>query len=402
MASFEQKMFEAQLEAQAFEMAQAQASGALDPGLVEALSLIGATPPSFHDVSLPQQSSASSSRSGLKTKLCSHWQQFKCNYGDACRFSHAGAGGPHGRGVFPAVARAQAQAAVSENVAAEAKFIADYAAMTEAAAAAEATAANEAATPKAPPGAPRVEAYSQADLLALLARNEDPNANASQGYGGLPYGSSNASPVAESAQLGTGLLSVGSFQHFAQQAFQPFAAEQVSQSAFEAAAQASQQTDLLQSSVQPGFDDAIVEEVEAAIALLQNPIVQRMMAAREATAFGAVAGTATQQSAASSAIAPVAVPGIAQAAFPGFAAFANPPAIISTGSGRRASTPGFQAATGGFHAAPGRPVRGAKAMVCQAFLMGGCNDGERCRFSHDTTMVDRRTSAVSRPAPYLR
>lgn len=29
-----------------------------------------------------------------KDRLCNHWQAFKCNYGDACQFSHAGPGGP--------------------------------------------------------------------------------------------------------------------------------------------------------------------------------------------------------------------------------------------------------------------------------------------------------------------
>lgn len=60
-----------------------------------------------------KQSPAPGSFQGHKTKMCQHWQQNKCNYGDACNFSHDCAGGASDRGVFPGVAQAQAQSASS-------------------------------------------------------------------------------------------------------------------------------------------------------------------------------------------------------------------------------------------------------------------------------------------------
>lgn len=45
-----------------------------------------------------------------RTRLCTHWQQFKCNYGAACTFSHDGPGGPNPNGVHPVVALASAEA----------------------------------------------------------------------------------------------------------------------------------------------------------------------------------------------------------------------------------------------------------------------------------------------------
>lgn len=56
-----------------------------------------------------------------KTKLCQHWQQFKCNYGDACSFSHDCPGGPSALGTYPGVmqARAHIQAQAQAQVQAE-------------------------------------------------------------------------------------------------------------------------------------------------------------------------------------------------------------------------------------------------------------------------------------------
>lgn len=43
------------------------------------------------------------------SRLCSHWEQFKCNFGDQCKFSHDGPGGPSERGVYPGLPGAQRQ-----------------------------------------------------------------------------------------------------------------------------------------------------------------------------------------------------------------------------------------------------------------------------------------------------
>jgi len=41
------------------------------------------------------------------TRPCQHWEQFKCNYGDSCKFSHDGPGGPSPRGLYPGLIHAQ-------------------------------------------------------------------------------------------------------------------------------------------------------------------------------------------------------------------------------------------------------------------------------------------------------
>lgn len=67
------------------------------------------TASSFHNVSSLPASFPAGQQAHHKTKLCQHWQQFKCNYGDMCNFSHDCLGGPGdgGRGLV----QAQAQAA---------------------------------------------------------------------------------------------------------------------------------------------------------------------------------------------------------------------------------------------------------------------------------------------------
>jgi len=52
-------------------------------------------------------------------KPCAHWEQFKCNYGDSCKFSHDGPGGPSPRGVYPGLVHAQKGLGFADPVAAQ-------------------------------------------------------------------------------------------------------------------------------------------------------------------------------------------------------------------------------------------------------------------------------------------
>lgn len=49
----------------------------------------------------PAAPAAGLSMGGKSSRPCNHWSQFKCEYGDACRFSHDGPGGASPKGPFP-------------------------------------------------------------------------------------------------------------------------------------------------------------------------------------------------------------------------------------------------------------------------------------------------------------
>lgn len=251
--------------------AQAPAGSVLSPELLEAaglgagsldaavLQILGATPDQLTAAFLPQIGPASppplrqaAPTAKVKTKLCTHWQQFKCNYGDACNFSHACAGGPSDRGVYPGV-RTQAEATSGATGLSQAELLASLAigASADPQPAADAL-ASTLADALAGKLSPEALASLSPDVLASLA--------ASQFAGHLQVDEPQPPP--------TGWAGVSAEEEPAQHARR--AVEQ----------RVSEQPDPGDALSQPEFMQALEEQVDAAVNLLKNPIVQRMMAAR--------------------------------------------------------------------------------------------------------------------------
>lgn len=280
--------------------AQAPAGGMLSQELLEAaglggqmdaavLSILAATPdqlPAAWPPQIDQLPAASPPQIGPasppplrqaapngrpKTKLCIHWQQFKCNYGDACNFSHACTGGPGDRGVFRGVrVQAEAESGAAAN--------ASQAAWTSQSAEAELLATLAMGGESQRGADTRAHTQREAELLAdALAENLSPEALASLAagqFGGQmqvdapqppPTGWAGVAPELQAQPPPSGCA-------WAHGLIDP-------QARFSMFQHADVYNELPS---QPGFAShmALEEQVDAAVHLLQNPIVQRMMAAR--------------------------------------------------------------------------------------------------------------------------